>query len=47
MGVLSLPDIPEGANPYAIIFKQIRAALNPTPTPGFATRLAILWALAG
>ncbi|GAA5946101.1 hypothetical protein JCM3775_005532 [Rhodotorula graminis] len=46
MGILSLPDLTQG-NPYARIYATFHAALSPTPTPGFATRLYVLWALAG
>ncbi|GAA5891463.1 hypothetical protein JCM8208_007289 [Rhodotorula glutinis] len=46
MGILSLPDLTQG-NPWARIYSVFHAALAPTPTPGFATRLYVLWALAG
>jgi len=46
MGILRLPDLTQG-NPYARIYTVFHAALAPTPTPGFATRLYVLWALAG
>ncbi|BGP51401.1 hypothetical protein JCM10450v2_007343 [Rhodotorula kratochvilovae] len=42
MAVLSLPDLPGGANPYALIYERIHYALNPVPTPGFAARLYVL-----
>ncbi|GAA6055033.1 hypothetical protein JCM3770_006704 [Rhodotorula araucariae] len=47
MGVLTLPDLPEGANAYELIYERIHYALNPVPTPGFAARLYVLWALMG
>ncbi|GJN93781.1 hypothetical protein Rhopal_006839-T1 [Rhodotorula paludigena] len=47
MGVLRLPEIPAGANPYEVIYERFHNALNPLPSPGFAARLYVLWGLMG
>ncbi|GAA6037716.1 hypothetical protein JCM8097_002304 [Rhodosporidiobolus ruineniae] len=44
---ITLPDVPEGENPFEFWRWAIRGLLNPTPTPGFAARLGVLWALMG
>ncbi|GAA6014561.1 hypothetical protein JCM10207_001645 [Rhodosporidiobolus poonsookiae] len=44
---ISLPDVPEGENPFSVFYWSIRGLLNPSPTAGFRTRLFVLFALAG
>jgi hypothetical protein len=45
MGLLQLPPVPEGVNPYLYIENYLHYLFNPVPTPGFAARLYVLWAL--
>ncbi|BGP27457.1 hypothetical protein JCM10295v2_006425 [Rhodotorula toruloides] len=47
MARLQLPPVPEGVNPYLYIERYLHYLFNPLPTPGFAVRLDVLWALMG
>ncbi|GAA5862032.1 hypothetical protein JCM8547_001564 [Rhodosporidiobolus lusitaniae] len=44
---LTLPDVPEGDNPFLSWRWHIRGLLNPTPSDGFSARLYVLFALMG